>query len=255
MKRWLLLLLLVLSSPVASPAADGESKLDAFARDVAKGEGARESRTETRLREEPFDDLFGGFLGEVFVGGLWYGGVGSLGRIQEDPAEEFLDGEYARAAGEPLIPFLRLDADMQRIDPGLDAWNVAAECGYGPIAVWGRMQRFDGDDPDARMDLYEVALLYRLSFGRHVEIDLGGGTVQLDGVADASRGSFLAELRVHPHEWFGLEFRTTLAQELEIYDVALLAGPRFVDFKAGWRWTRSPNESLDGPYAGMAISF
>lgn len=254
MKRRLFALLLPV---LAASAAEEGSRLDAFSRDVAKQDATprHASASEDAERGDLYSDLFGGFLGEVFVGGLWYGGASSLARIDEDHAIEDTDENFTRRAGEPLIPFLRLDADRQWIEPGLDAWNVAAEVGYGPIALRGRMQRYEEDEPDAELDLYETALLYRMSFGRHVEIDLGGGAVLLDGAANEARGTFTPALRIYPRPGFGLEFRSTLAQRLEIYDVALLAGPHFLGVKAGWRWTRSPDESLDGPYAGIAVSF
>lgn len=246
------LLLRAVGGLVAAACVHGAeiSRLDAFETDVAKPDAPHEQSS-----TDDDGSLVGHLFADLVAVSLGYGGEASLARINPDLTDLDFDDTFVRETGEPLIPFLRLDADRQRISPDLDAWNYSVEAGFGPAALRFRQQRFNETNPEDRLDLYEGEFLYRMSFGVHVELDLGAGMIALDGNDYERRGVVTMPLLIHASEAVGLEFRPVLGEDLKVYDVAVLFGFRYVEWKAGWRWTRSPLESLDGPYFGIALFY
>ena len=230
-------------------------QLDAFERDANKAESKKEPEHRRRDQDEadPFDDLWGDLLLLPF----WYGGSESLARMNPDLVD-FDATIPLRAPGEPLIPILRADVDWQHIEDNLSAWNFGGELGYGPLALRATRQQFTeelADGNEDRLDLTMLLGLYRMSFAACVEIDLGGGMSWLDGDQESSAGAIAAGITIHPFEHYGFEFRPVWADRIAVYDAGLVAGVDFIAAKAGWRWTESPDESLNGPYAGLSLRY
>jgi hypothetical protein len=51
---------------------------------------------------------------------------------------------------------------------------------------------------------------------------------------------------------WGIELSPAWADGVSDYDIAVLLSQRYGSLKLGYRWLRSPNESLDGPYVGIS---
>lgn len=238
---------------IALPSLAG--KLDAFERDVNKPAPPKEQPQDRNDHEEP--DALDDFWGQLFILPFWYGGSESLVRI--DPGLSGLDSDLPpREPGEALIPFVRADLDWQHIEDGLTAWNVGGEVGYGPLGLRAGRLRFTeelDDGTEDQLDLTTLLGLYRMSFAACIEIDLGAGALWIDGDQETSSAAFTAGLAVHPHPDYGFEFRPLWADNLSIYDLGLCAGVDYIGLKAGWRWTESPEESLNGPYIGATLRY
>jgi len=201
-----------------------------------------------------------GFVNHVFFYGMYYGGANSLGRIGGYDLEE----GYRRQAGEVLIPFLRIDTSYQTIKSDVDAYNYSIEGGFGPVGVSLSRAHFRETDPDDSMDITSVYGLYRMSFGKTVEVDLGMGLFSIDD-ENESRFSVTMPVLIHPNDFIGIEIRPEWADGISQYDIGVLIGFPYVSLKAGYRWLSryprwdddpaEPSKVLDGPYAGLSVHF
>jgi hypothetical protein len=195
--------------------------------------------------------------------GLGYGGATSWYRVREaEPGQAPAPGMaemyipyIPREPGEPLIPFVALNAGYQNVESDVNAMNARLEAGYGPVAVFASWTRYQEDHPDVEMDLVEVYGLYRMSFGEHVEIDMGIGTMDLSGAAERSGMSMTTPLKIQPTPRFGLAFRPAWGwmEEGSISDYELVAsvGLPYVALNGGYRWLKNGDASLDGPIVDL----
>jgi hypothetical protein len=195
-------------------------------------------------------------LGELF-GGIAAGGRLSQERIEPDSTGAQKDESIVRKSGEALIPFLRVDALHQEIERDVTATDLTVLAGYGPFGVQMRRTVYREEMPDDRLRIAEYHVLYRMSAGRTFEVDLGAGAMVIDGKAENSGFSLTLPLLWHPKDFFGIEFRplwsTINENDIQDYDLSVLLGWRYCSVRAGYRWVRSPNESLDGPQLGASI--
>jgi hypothetical protein len=241
---------LLLAGTVALPGfADGASgTLDAFRTSAGQTAASGTGNGDTAAHALDFlAETFGELLAVSFV----YGGVCSWSRTAGGPAQA---GEPApREPGEPLIPLLRADATVQRVAPDITARALRLEAGYGPLGAHYDVSRYRETDPDDTLELHRVFGLYRMSFGPHAELDLGFGTFSMDGLDRSPDFAFTLPLRVVPVRHLALEFRPAWSDGAADYDLAVLATAPFAAFKAGYRWTLSPDATLNGPYVGIAL--
>jgi len=229
--------------------APAQGKLDAFEADVIAGENHHHS-----YRNQS-DSFFSALAEEVLSGflelTLLYGGACSWERIADTGIHS--DGVAPRAPGEPLIPFARVDIDYQNVSSVVDAMNVQADLGYGPAGAHLGFTRYREQTPTDHLDLIRALATYRMSFGSHVETDLGFGILTLNGEQTTSEFLFCLPVLIHPGRHWGIEFRPSWADRIRDYDLALLLTQDYVSFKLGYRWVDSRHESLDGPYAGISL--
>ena len=243
---------LALALLIAGPSVAGpqEGKLDAFEADAVARSGhhyADETSGSGSCLADVVADIFGDLMGVTMM----YGGVCSWERVA---GEESVDVDLApRAAGEPLIPFARIDVSGQAVESDVSALDVRAEGGYGPVGIHYNLTRFREDDPADEMDLTRVFALYRMSFGSRVEADLGLGSLTLDGEDTTTRLACSLAVLVCPNEHWGMEFRPAWANGVSDYDLAVMWTWPYASLKAGYRWIDSPDESLDGPYVGLSL--
>jgi hypothetical protein len=98
-----------------------------------------------------------------------------------------------------------------------------------------------------------------MSFGNHVEFDLGLGSSILDGENRKSGFSLTTPVLIHPKEFIGIEFRPTWStingNPLDDYDLGIVLSRSYGSLRLGYRWMRSEHESLDGPYFGVSFKF
>lgn len=194
-------------------------------------------------------------FGGLFVA-MGEGGANSTKRI--DPVEvrpgERID---ARKEGEALIPFLRVDLAYQNVESDVIARDVRAEAGYGAVGFQLRRTVYEEENPPDRLETLQYYLLYRMSFGSFVEVDAGIGSLLLTGKEKNSGLSLTIPVIFHPTDYFGVEFRpawsTINDNSIHDLDAGVLFGGRYASLRAGYRWFKSGRESLDGPYAGVAL--
>ena len=163
-----------------------------------------------------------------------------------------------RDPGDPLLPYFRLDGAWQDATGRIEAEDFYIQGGYGPMAVDYRQTYFTEDRPRTHLDLHWLHFLARMRYGEQVELDLGVGGFWMEGTRRTDGISLSAALLVYPEEYWGLEFRPTVAMletesSIRDYDLALHYRQELVGVKVGYRWTKSPNVTLEGPYLGLVF--
>jgi hypothetical protein len=192
---------------------------------------------------------------ELFLNGIVVGGAGSMTRLEEEGGY-LEDLEIPpRQPGEALIPFVRLDATYQAVESDVAAADYSTDLGYGAFAVRFNQTRYWEQHPSDELDLYRIYGLYRMSFGSQFEIDMGFGTMIVDGTNRTDRFSFTLPILYHPHPSFGIECRPAWSDDIMETALGVLVGARFVSIKAGYRWLRSSEQSLNGPYIGLSLRY
>lgn len=250
---------LVWSLSVALGAAPGfAGKLDEFETDATENRGGGDDDHDHGSSYDEYGEHDGDGAAAVVAVLLLlpvYGGMRSWARVTG--ATEVLDEKIdPRPAGVATIPFIRVDPAYQLVESDVDAWDIRGELGFGPFAVQARETHYDEDEPSDDLDLVQAHALLRMEFMDELEVDLGLGGLVISGNETASGISGTAPVLIHPWEFLGLEFRPAWAgvndNVVQDYDLSLLAGWRFVSVRAGYRWTKSGGESLNGPIFGAA---
>jgi hypothetical protein len=160
-----------------------------------------------------------------------------------------------RDFGEPQIPFVRLDFSFQDVESDVYAYDYRVEGGYGPLGLQFDQTHYRETIPGDELNLIRLYGLYRMSFGSNVEMDLGFGALTIDGDDYDSRFSFTTPILIYPSDHVGIELRPAWAANVSDYDVGLLATWRYSSIKVGYRWVKSPDESLNGPYVGLSVHY
>ena len=240
----------LLTGVCGSPAL-ARGKLDAFEADVVAD---RNDGKASSLDSELFDEIssYGGhFLWRLCGITLAAGGAGSLYRVTEaEPIDVIVE---PRSLGEPLLPFARIDLAYQNLQSDIDALDLRVEGGYGPIGGHFNITRYREQSSSDYVNLVRVMGLYRMSFGSHVESDIGCGTVTLRGEESTTEFLFSLPVLIHPSAHWGMEFRPAWSSSLADYDLAGLLTVRHASLKLGYRWVASRHESLNGPYGGISV--
>lgn len=166
---------------------------------------------------------------------------------------------YERVPGDPLLPMLRFDFGWHSVESDVQAFDYGLEIGYSALAVRGRTITYREEDPGDSLDLSSVLVLYRIPLSRDVEFDAGLGGAELDG-ADSQGGlDFSLALRGWvPDRRMGFEYRgefMDIGEGMSSHDISVLLHLRWFALRAGYRWLHSNGDSLDGPFAGAALSF
>ncbi|MFO7535051.1 MAG: hypothetical protein R6X19_05115 [Kiritimatiellia bacterium] len=203
-----------------------------------------------------YDPLFSDFARRVYADGLFYGSACSWLRMNPEAAQYLDIPDFTtREWGESLIPVMRFDGAYHWVESDIHAFDMRFEAGYGPFAASVDRIVFDEHDSDKELTLTRWHGLLRMSFDAGVEVDMGFGALTIEGKSENDRFSFTLPIRYRPPGSYGIEFRPAWSEQVSEYDLALLAGYKYIYFKAGYRWLRAPGEALDGPYAGLSISF
>ncbi len=236
-------------------------ELEDFERDATKpaenddGNGLDKHRAEGTRPEDIW-----ALMGYYLMIPMTWGGAGSWGRLHADTfSEKAPFTPEPRLPGEALIPFARLDIVRQDAEGDVTATDWRGEIGYAYGAVQVRRTDYleKGVSGRERLTLTQAHALLRMSFSNHLETDLGLGAATLSGRERHSGFCITAPVLFHPAPYLGVEFRPSWfdlsGNWSSDYDLALLLGWRYVSLKAGYRWTRSDHESLDGPQAGVSF--
>jgi hypothetical protein len=200
------------------------------------------------------DDLWWDLFLIPFIYGT-YGGLWSMDRVNgtwEYGYEELVP----RQEGDLLIPFVRMDGAWQFIDSDVSGFDFRGEAGYGAFAVSARHTYYQEDD-DSDLALTQLYGLWRMSLGNRVELDLGLGSYFLDGNDEVSGFAMTLPLTISPNDYFSIELRPAWFELEEVtngdFEIAVLTGSRYVNFKLGYRWLTTETSTLDGPLAGFSV--
>jgi hypothetical protein len=203
---------------------------------------------------DPWCDQWLGIIPAILIGG------GACSWLRVHPQADVNTAEIEpRKPGEPVIPFLRLDGAYVGVDQTIDALDGRVQVGYGPAAVDYGLTRFKEDPSGDRLDLQKICGLYRMSFGSHVEVDLGMGGVTLKGAARTSEVVYTVPVLVYPADWWGVEFRPAWARfegaTLQDYDLGLYLNWKGASLKVGYRWLLGRAQELSGAYVGVVYRY
>ena len=193
----------------------------------------------------------------VIYNSITYWGSNSWDRV--DPHPDFDDLIAPHLPGDALLPFAGLYLSYQDVDSDVEAVDLRAEFGFGPLAISLRNTHYEEDDPSDELDIVQVHALFRLSPSEDFEIDVGIGTMTIDG-EDLDTGlSLTFAARTMVMERVMLEFRPTISSindtTIEDYDFGAALTIPFLSLRAGYRWLEAGESSLNGPYIGVGVHF
>ncbi len=207
-----------------------------------------------------FCDFFGSFL--QFIGELIKaGGHYSFGRVAVSPgrSDEYYPGRdfqiEPRNLGEPLIPFVRLDLNLQPYSADVTATDMRMEAGYGPVALVYSNTAFNEFKSQDDMAISRLFGLYRMSFGPNFEIDFGLGRLYLSGNADSSYSYATIPIMLYPNKRYGIEYRPAWAQNISETDFAIVMNTDYAGLKFGYRESRAGGEVLANGYVGITVRY
>jgi len=201
-----------------------------------------------------------GFFGDVAVFALFGGAVGSWYRATGHPQDNDLQRLFGhRRTGDAGVPFVGLNLSYQNVKSDVEAYDLNAEAGFGPLAAHYRLTRFHEDDPDTDLDLQWLHGVLRLSYTKYFELGLGVGALLFHGKSRESGGSFALPIRIEPVRYCGLDYRPTWGwingNTLSDHDLAIRIGVQYVSVRAGYRWTKVGDATLEGPIFGLLFSY
>lgn len=219
------------------------------------------------------EEAGGSALGEVFLlmvkgafAGAVYGGLSSWQRVVRETAPPGVrlvvkddSGLTPREEGDALLPFARIDPGYRAVEGGAHDLDIRAEVGYAMAGLQLRHDRlWEGSSRDT-LRLTSIHPLYRMSFGNHVELDLGPGVTFLSGQRKHEGFSWTMPLSIQPWRSLGAEFRPAWHKLgggwVKDYELVALFGLRHVSVRLGYRWLRAGSASLDGPVAGLSLRY
>ena len=251
--RLLLVLVLALTC-LAQPLVAGE--LDDF-----EGAASGADTTGSRSASSSGGSGWTGFFVEVGYFMFIYGGASSISRMRPPAAdaETEAEGPPLKNRGEPVIPYVRLDAFYQDTETTVQAIDGRIEVGWGPIGLQYRHTRYDEDRPDDTLDVSQWHVLYRMSFSQYFEVDMGFGSLTLSGNQKHSAFSFTLPLQIRTPWGVGAEFRPSWStindNSVDDYTLSAGYGIRFVSASLGYRWFKAGGASLSGPFIGASFYF
>ena len=243
-------------------------ELDDFEKDATKQKTKQEHTVESS-RDEKDSDFLGDLLSELFLKpiGESFGevivkaGRSSMLRVDDSACktEGIAEGITCRQIGEPLIPYLKADLNFQNVKPDITAIDGKVELGYGPFGFQFRRTHFKEKETRDRLDVDQYHGLFRISYKSYFELDFGIGELTLNGNDSNSGFSFTLPIKVQPTGWIGFYFLPAWSilngNTISDYDISVPFTRRFFSVQIGYRWLKSPHESLDGPYLGGSIHF
>jgi len=206
-----------------------------------------------RNDEHGEDDGFGACLAEGAVMALAYGGVNSLALVYPPQDSDF----QRRENGDAVIPFMAFDTSYQRVAGDVSAMDYRGELGAAFIGFQARTTLYDENSSGDDLKITQLHGLYRMSFGKQVEVDLGFGSLTIRGEQKETGFSMTTPVLIHPNDHLGIEWRpvwsTIKENRITDNDLSVTTGWRYVSFRIGYRWVTSDTVSLNGPQAGLSL--
>jgi len=220
---------------------------------------------EHRRDEDFFSILFGDLIEEMFsdvvdVGthvigaAVVEGGSNSNSRLDANNSSP-----DKRDPGDPIIPFFRLNLNLQNISDNIYGFDGKLETGYGALAVEYRQTSYRDSEYNEQLKLKQIQFLYRMSFGSSVGVNMGFGGASLSGV-NHSQGALISLPMLYlPTRHIAFEFRPSwlFSDNLSIseIDVSGLYAINHAAIRIGYRELNSDVSSLYGAYLGLDYIF
>jgi len=265
---WQVSMVLFVSCLFSTPSFAG--KLGDFEKDATTER--HEKKTEkpekktVRYEEKTDDDqidscigsCIGSCLGEIIretIGyGLYLGGKESFKRVNG-----YGPGIQKRAEGEPTIPFFRADYNYQDVDSDVHAWDLRLEAGYAAFGFQFRNTRYKESSPNDELNVYQYLGLFRISGSEKWESDLALGALTIAGNNNNSGFSLSCPVQFHPYKLVGFHFRPSWSwingNSIGDYDLGIILTYKYVSLQSGYRWFKSANAALNGPYVGISAHY
>ena len=168
--------------------------------------------------------------------------------------------------GSPCMSFARFDYNYQYLEHDLDAGDFMMELGYKNFALLSRTTHYMEAGGD-RMDINQGYAMVRVSNADDginpgtMSIGLGIGGYEIDGNTRRSGPAATIPIMIYPDDCWGLEFRPSWAsideRTVGDYDVSASIGGKYAQLRVGyrWLWVQGSGHWLNGPHAGITISF
>lgn len=224
--------------------------------------------------------IYGAYRGVKYVIYDWWAAPAEVtddaGEMEDAPDRTAWDGddsypaeqdEPRHVAGTPGAPYIRFDYRWQYLDSDLDANDVLLEAGYRFAAFYGRYTRYEDRAANETLNIEQYYGMLRYGgtdeffFPGSFQIGAGIGGYVIEGEDSQSGAALTIPVMLYPADWWGLEFRPAWAsindKTISDYDISVSAGARFLHLRAGyrWLWVQGDGDWLNGPYAGITLSF
>ncbi len=238
--------------------------LDRFEEDATQDRsGDDSSRRRNRSTSDDDDgwwDSFGTNLATGLLNGLVVApGQASWARASGDTNRLGDLGWEPREPGAPLLPVVRFDFAYLDLQDDVEATDFRAQVGYGPFAIELNPTFYEEDNPASNLDIYRLWGLYRMSVTDRIEFDVGAGAIMLEGNETNTGFSLTAPILVQAYDWLLVEFRPIWSEinetSIDEYEAGVLLNWQNLAVKAGYRWTRTPETSLNGPFFGLSLRY
>lgn len=210
-------------------------------------------------------DCIGLYILESIFKAMFYGGFESLARVNssmntqlsydrkaEDEATNKLGLRKKRS---PQVPYVRLDTSYQYVNSNINAYDYRVALGYGPLAFHYNKIRFLESNPVDTLDLSQLYITYRMSFGSALEIDIGMGKLSVNGNDRSNLSYVTIPVRIHPPGAIGVEFKPAWSGNISDYDLGVFYHFQYASVKAGYRSLSTNTQSLRGPYVGVTAFY
>ena len=211
----------------------------------------------------------GGFLNYCFGWMFWRSGPDeSVLIVDSDEMETASTADVlAHRPGSPGLPYLRLDYRWQYLEHDLGASDFLLETGYEFAAFYGRVTHYSDRASAESLDIEQYYGMLRFggsdnfNFPGSVELGIGAGAYSIKGESEQDGVALTVPVLFYPNEWFGVEFRPAWAlineKAIGDYDLSVSLGRDYTHLQLGYRWLWIEQEGcwLNGPYAGLFVSF
>lgn len=170
-------------------------------------------------------------------------------------------GLIPRQAGEPMLPMLRFGVDYSQPARHVSRTGFRAEVGFAAFGLEIRQHRYRESRPRDSLDILQAQLLYRMSLGSHVNVNIGAGSFTMSGDYRQSGGMVSLPIVVRLHRDIFAEARFTSMhsgpkgwQETEL---SLVYSPgweslwQVAALRFGYRKFSTNTVALEGPWLGL----
>ena len=163
-----------------------------------------------------------------------------------------------REAGDPALPFVRVDDTYQRLIHGnVNGYSARAEAGFGPAAVVFEWLRYWEHGPTDRMDAWSAAALYRVSTDPRYSLGVSAGYRRFDRERDHEGFELGTPLALYAWDPVGFEFEPRWSwfagNVVQDYRGGIALHLPFVTVRPGYRLLRVDRLTLDGPEIDVAL--
>ncbi len=219
-------------------------KLDDFEKDATKPR--RSSQHSHSDGDGLWDFFFEGLLGSLFET-----------EYQESRGGRRLD-VLENQPGDGLRPLVRFDFGYQNVESDVDAMDYRFEVGVDHLALQWRRTTYAETTPADDLDYDQGHVLFRF-YDANFEIDFGLGYASLNGDTYHSGLSATIPVLIQAYDFLGFELRPSWSyigrNSISDYDLSVTLGWDYAVCRLGYRWVRTDNEALDGPYVGLSLRF